>query len=118
MSPEEKLNLINTCVKEAKSHSSPSSETRKFMEEIKKVVDNQCIETALLKQQVEMSNKQNTQEHSEIMECLKSINGKIDDLPSKFAGKWVESALKWSIIGLITSLFGIAGYLLDKYVIK
>ena len=60
--------------------------------------------------------KSNDVSHTEIKNCIGGIEYKIDKLGGKFASKKIET-LVYAILGFIfITLFGIIGYLLDKFV--
>jgi hypothetical protein len=66
------------------------------MQETKEEISNIKINMAELKTDLKNIKEQNSKEHQDIMNCLGEINDKFDELPDKFAGKWVEKVL-WSI---------------------
>jgi uncharacterized protein (UPF0335 family) len=59
----------------------------------------------------------NTFDHAEIKDCIKEVKEEIENLGDKFASKKIE-VMVYSIMGFIfITLFGIIGYLLDKFVL-
>ena len=74
MTDDEKINLINTCVKEAKLHADhPSSETKKFMDEVSRKIEANCITIEVMKNQLSNVEKSNTIEHQEIKESINEM---------------------------------------------
>jgi hypothetical protein len=128
MTPEEKLNLINTCVKEASLHANhPSSETKKFMEEINRKMEANCITIEVMKNQLANVEKSNTEEHNYIKDALNDIrenqerymndmNNNMKDIFNKKANKWVENFLLWAggiigsamLLGLVALIYRLA----------
>ena len=106
MTDDEKLNLINLCVKESREHSRPSPATLKFMEEISLKMEKANISIEVMKTEMNSLKESNNLEHNYIKDELGEIKHNqekymadmknfMQDLSNSKADKWVEKFLVW-----------------------